>query len=281
MVAVLSGVGGVGGCALQWRSPAELSPGKSVALPEGIMPMEQYGSVSATHARPYVFEQRIGPGSALVFGVEHVKDPSDPSIESLRTKARSFEPTVVLIEGRLGFHLGGLDGAIRKFGEPAAARALASDLGAKVYTWEPDRDTEVAMMLEQFPKDRVALMYILRPYFSNFRHGKPSDPDAAVESVRRKRTKWAGLEGTFGSVAEIDAVWQRDFAGLPDWRDTSDQWGWPGSLAALADFNRDIRTTHLARCVIDQCAKGERVLVVAGSSHAVRIEPALQAASGK
>lgn len=265
----------VGGCALAWRTPPELRPPATITLAVPIMTMEQYGDFVDTHPRPYVYEISAKTGAVLMFGSEHVKDPKDAMIVELRERARAFEPTVVMIEGRLGFHMGTTDGAIRKFGEPAAARALARELGAKAYTWEPDRETEIAMMLEEFPKEKVALMYILRPYFGNLRHGKPSDPDAALERTRRKRTKWTGLEGTFASVAEIDAVWKRDYSEFADWRDTSDEWGWPAPLVPLTEFNGTNRTTHLARCILDQISRGERVLVVAGLSHAVRIEQTL------
>ncbi|MCA9294088.1 MAG: hypothetical protein KDA20_09770 [Phycisphaerales bacterium] len=277
-VVVLGCVGGIGASALYWRSPPELHP-KVRDLPAPIMAMERYGAVVDTHGRPYVYELTMDPGAVLVFGAEHIKDPKDASLQTLRERTRAFKPTVVLIEGRLGFHVGTVNGAIRKLGETAAARTLASTYGARLYTWEPDRATDVAMMLERFPQEQVALMYILRKYFSNYRFGKPDDPDAFVERTRRERTTWPGLEDSFDSVAEIDAAWQRLCPGLPDWRETSDEFGWPAPLASLADFNRDLRTTHLVRCVLDQCAKGERVLVVAGCSHAVRIDPTLRAAS--
>jgi hypothetical protein len=142
------------------------------------------------------------------------------------------------------------------------------------------REVEVAAQLRRFPRERVALYYVLRPYVSARRFGRPTDPDAEVESVREERTSWPGLEGTLPDVAAIDAVWRRDFAGLPDWRDTSDERGWPGYLEEIADAANDLRDEHLARVLLELAARGERVFAVAGSSHAVRVEPPLRAACG-
>ncbi len=236
----------------------------------------EYALVRDSHPRPCEYTLSIAPGSARVVGVEHSKDPRSESVAAVRRAFEGFRPRVVLVEGRLGFHLGGEESGIRKFAEPAAAYALARRGGIPVYTWEPDRGGEVGRMLERFPKERVALFFVLRPYFSGYRHGRPADPDRVLEEVRATRTRWAGLEGSLPSVAAIDEIWRRDFVGFPDWRDTSDANGWPGPLAELAGFNRDVRTNHLAWCVRDLTGRGERVLVVCGSSHAVRIRPALE-----
>lgn len=258
-----------------WRSPPYYQPDESSNPTRAILSSAEYDAARETHARPYEYTQTLTPGSARVVGAEHSKDPRSVSVAAVRRAFDEFRPTVVLIEGRLGFHLGGIDSGVRRFAEPAAAYALARRGNVRVFTWEPARDEEVRRMLDRFPKERVALFFVLRPYFSNLRHGRPADPDNALEKIRATRTRWAGLEGTLPSVASIDEIWRRDFAGLADWRDTSDQHGWPGPLAELAEWNRDLRTNHLARCVIDLTRKGERVLVVCGSSHAVRLRPAL------
>jgi hypothetical protein len=170
--------------------------------------------------------------------------------------------------------------AIAALGEGGEVLRLARAAGIPVWSWEMPRDAEVAAQLARFPRERVALFYVLRPYVSTRRFGRPADPEAEVEPVRKERTRLPGLEGTLPDVASIDAIWRRDFAGLPDWRDTSDERGWPGYLGEIANAANDLRDEHLARVLLDLAGRGERVFAVAGSSHAVRVEPPLRAACG-
>ena len=133
-------------------------------------------------------------------------------------------------------------------------------------------------MLDSFPAEQVALFYVLRPYFSNLRFGRPANPEKFVEEFRSKRTRYPGLEGTLPSIAAIDSMWARDFAGLPDWRETSDEYGLPGYLRQLSDRSNALRDEHLAAVLLDLVHRGERVFAVSGSSHAVKLDRALHGA---
>ena len=70
-------------------------------------------------------------------------------------------------------------------------------------------------------------------------------------------------------------AWAREFPDGPDWRDVSDQYGLPGFLGEI-DLNK-ARDVHLVACVAELVEAGERVFVIAGLSHAVKVEPALRA----
>lgn len=264
------------GWSVSWLPPSAYLPSGPSLAPR-IMPMAAYREVIETHPRPYILRLDIGPGSAVIVGVSHTKDPDDPLVGIIQSEWTSARPTVALVEGRPGAPFAALANPVKQFGEGGLVTALARASGVPIYTWEPERDRLTDAMLSMYPRERVALLTILNPYFSNLRHGKPADPDAVVERTRAKRSGWKGLEGVFASVAEIDAVWRRDFAGLPDWRDTSDQFGLPGYLAEMSDFSRDLRTANLAEAVTELASRGERVFAVCGVSHAVRIEPALTA----
>jgi len=265
---------------LSWRSPPFYDVDETAALPAPILSEAEYEAVHATFPRPYVVECGDGRGRVLLYGAAHTRDPRDPQIADLEARFRALSPTVLLVEGRPGAPLAALGDPVAKFGESGAVIRLARRARIEIYTWEPTREAEVALQLARFPQERVALFYVLRPYVSSFRFGKPADPDAVVEASRRERVAWPGLEGAFADVAAIDAIWRRDFAGLPDWRDTSDEYGWPGYLAEIAQSANAIRDEHFARVLLELMARGERVLAVAGSSHAVRLERPLRAACG-
>ncbi len=267
-----------------WTAPRSFVPKTSLDT-DRLMSARQYDQVLSTHPRPYVVERAIGggpgggAGRVVVFGAEHTKDPGHPQLTRLREEWERLKPTVALVEGRPSGPLAALGDPVKQFGESglvvSLARRASWDGGCEIYSWEPDREWEVRTMLAKFPKERVALFYILRPYVSDLRHGKPANPDAALEATRVKRSKWPGLEGAIDSVAAVDAIWKRDFAGLLDWRDTSDAYGWPGYLKEISEVSRDLRTANLAASALELAGRGERVFVVCGSSHAVRVELAL------
>ncbi len=261
-----------------WTSPRSYVP-KAAMDTDRLMSARRYDELLPTHPRPYVVKRAIGSGKVVVFGATHTKDPTDPQLTRLREEWNALKPTVALVEGRPSGPLAALRDPVTNFGESglvvSLARRASWEGGCVIYSWEPDREWEVRTMLAKFPKERVALFYILRPYVSDLRHGKPANPDAAIEATRAKRSKWPGLEGAIDSVAAVDAIWKRDFAGLPDWRETSDAYGWPGYLREISEVSRDLRTANMAAAILELTAQGERVFVVCGSSHAVRAEPAL------
>jgi hypothetical protein len=234
------------------------------------VPFARYGEI-ADHARPYV----VDAGDVVVFGATHTRDPADRELALLEAAFARHRPTVVLVEGRLGFLLPGLMDPVAKYGEMGKASALARAAGARVYSWDLPKDVLARRLAGKFKPEQVALFVVLTPYFGQLRFGKPSSPDDFVSGFLH-RASIPELAGTLGSVADIDRLWKRDFAGKPGWRDTSDEYGLPGYLGELMSASNDVRNEHLVRLVLHLRGRGERVFAVTGSSHAACVEPALR-----
>jgi hypothetical protein len=264
---------------LSWRWPPHFMEYGSIELAAPIMTSDEYDRVIATHPRPFIVELAVEStgGSMLLYGISHTMDPADPQIADLRRRWEDFEPTIAFVEGRPGAPLAALWDPVEQFGEAGLVYSLARRQSVPLYSWELPLEMEVAHVLGNHPAEQAALFYVLRPYFSSNRHGRPADPEEFVEEYRSKRTRIAGLENTLTSIADIDAIWQRDFAGRPDWRDTSDAYGLPGYLHEVWKTSNAKRDEHFARVIIHNVRLGERVFAVAGLSHAVKLEPALRA----
>jgi hypothetical protein len=250
-----------------WRSPGyyldvEPFPGEARVLPKA--------GYRLGHPQPYVYRA----GDVFVYGSVHTEDPGDPQLADIETAWRDFGPTVALVEGRLGFLFPGLMDPVEEYGEMGRVNALAKRDDVTTYTWEVPWDRAATELAGRYPPERVALYFVLRPYFSTVRFGRPESPEAAVEEFLH-RASIPALQGTISSVADVDRVWRRDFAGERDWRDVSDEGPLPGYLADIGFASEDRRNVHLVRVVHALVAKGERVFVVCGSSHAVLIQPAL------
>ncbi len=266
----------VWGWATAWRRlPYYDAP--AVALPVPVMSDSAYGEVVETHARPYLVEIETPDGALLLYGATHTNDPGDPQIADIAARWRAFRPTVALCESRLGTLFPQLMNPVREFWEPGFVHKLARADGIPTYTWEPSRQVVMESLLAlPFSKEQIALRVKLGPYFSNRRFGRPDDPKAFVNDYLGDNERWPGLERELASVEEIDEAWERYFPDGPDWRDVSDEFDLPGYLAAIST-NR-ARDEHFVRVLLDLVANGERVFAVAGSSHAVKLDPALRAA---
>jgi hypothetical protein len=261
-----------------WRSPPYYTDYGTIKLTAPLLTDEEYNTLIDSHPRPYIVEVKTqNAGTLLLYGSEHTQNPNDPQVADIHTHWNNFKPTVTLVESRLGFFIQGFQNPVKEYGEMGWAFSLARKDNVPVYTWEVPREREIQYVLEEFPKDQVALFYILRPYFGNLRFGKPDEPDTVVEGYIRERSNYPGIENTISSVEDIDTIWQSDFPNEADWRDTSDQFGLPGYLGEIAAHSGEARDQHFVRVIIDLVRKGERVFAIAGSSHAVKLEPALQA----
>lgn len=258
-----------------WRSPDYLSLASARDFKKPVMSMEEYSR--RNHERPYIYRLGNGSGEVYVLGIDHTKDPRDPQIDSIQRTWEKFQPDVLLVEGRLGFLFTGLQDPVKKHGEGGKAVSLAKRDKVEFYTWEPEKQDEVKLMLQRFPAKQVAMFYSLRPYLSNFRFGKPTNPDKKLQSYIDSRTDYDGIRGEIKSVAEIDSIWAADFPHEKDWRDSTDEYGWPkGYLADMAAYSNEVRNIHMVNGILAMVEKGKKVFVTMGASHAFRIRETLK-----
>lgn len=259
-----------------WRSPGYYSAKSQRELRQPVMSMEDY-SRSGGHVRPYIYRLGNEKGEVYVLGIDHTKDPEDRQIDSVEQAWKAFQPDVLLVEGRLGFLFSGLQDPVRIYGEGGKAVSLAKRDDVPFYTWEPHKQDEVKMMLQRFPAKQVAMFYSLRPYLSNFRFGKPDDPDATLKSYIDSRTDYEGIRSEISSIAEIDSIWNADFPQEKDWRDSTDEYGWPkGYLSKMAAYSNELRNIHMINTILEMVSEGKKVFITMGSSHAFRIEETLR-----
>lgn len=261
-----------------WRSPAYYTVDEMKTFTVPVMDMKAYDSVEA-HRQPYIYRINSGKGVVCVVGIQHTKDPDDPQLDSLRTLFTSMQPDVVFVEGKLGFLLAGMQNPVKLYGENGETVRLAKQYKVPYYTWEPPKEEEVRLLAKKYPGKQLALFYSLRPYFSNYRFGKPSDPEKQLQQYINSRTDYTGLRGMLKDVKEVDSIWDKDFPQLKNWRETSDEFGWPpGYLSEIFNDCNLIRDNYLCNALLQEAKKGKHVFVTMGSSHAYRIEKTLEAA---
>jgi hypothetical protein len=229
-------------------------------------PFKDYNS---EHPRPMIVER----GKALVFGAQHTKDPKHQEIAMIEEKWKAFKPTVALVEGRLGFLLPGVMDPVENLGEGGKVKELASKDDVPLYNWDLSKEELAKQMQSRFSREQIAIAQILNPYFGTMRHGKPASPETFIEEYL-KRASYVGLQDSIKTTADVDRIWKKYFP-QKDWRDVTDEYGLPGYLADMMTFTNDLRNQQLVAAIKELTAKGERVFVICGSSHAACVAPAL------
>lgn len=229
-------------------------------------PFKNYNS---EHPRPLIIEKN----NILVFGAQHTRDPKNPEIDVMEQRWKIFKPTIALVEGRLGFLLPGLMDPVEHLGEGGKAKALAQNDGIPIYNWDLSKESLARQQEKHFSKEQIALAQILNPYFSQLRFGKPTSPEDFITPYL-KRAANVDLQDGIKTTQDIDRIWKKYFP-AKDWRAVSDEYGLPGYLGEMMEVGNDLRNQQLVAAIKELTAKGERVFVVCGSSHAACIAPAL------
>jgi hypothetical protein len=255
---------------IAWRSPKYYECATPFSNRDSIIAFKDYGQV-ANHARPFIIQK----SNLVLFGTSHTRDPKNKEIPMIEEKWQELKPTIALVEGRLGFLLPGLMNPVKTLGEGGKVKALAAKSGIPVYNWDLSKESLAASLLKRFTAEQIALAQILNPYFGHLRFGKPASPDNFIEEYI-KRAAYVGLQDSIKTVTDIDRLWKKHFPYEKDWRDTSDEYALPGYLNEMMAASNDLRNQYLVTVVKELQAKGERVFVTCGSSHAVCVAPSFK-----
>lgn len=250
---------------ISWKSPKYYVLQQSHPA-YSFTPFKNY---TGEHPRPMIVEQN----NVLVFGAQHTRDPKNPEIAMMEQRWKAFKPTVALVEGRLGFLLPGLMDPVENLGEGGKVKALAQENDIPLYNWDLSKESLAKQQEARFSKEQIALSQILNPYFSQLRFGKPASPEDFI-SPYLKRAANVGLQDSIKTTQDIDRIWKKYFP-AKDWRTVSDEYGLPGYLGEMMAVGNDLRNQQLVAAIKELTAKGERVFVICGSSHAACIAPAL------
>jgi hypothetical protein len=250
---------------ISWKSPKYYTL-QQQHQPYPFTPFKNYNS---EHPRPMIVERP----NVLVFGARHSKDPKQEEFVILEKKWQAFKPTVALVEGRLGFLLPGVMDPVKTLGEGGKVKELAEKDDVPLYNWDLPKEQLAKEMRGKFSAEQIAIAQILNPYFGTLRHGKPASPEAFIEEYL-KRAAYVGLQDSIKTTQDVDRIWKKYFPDI-DWRNVSDETTLPGYLGDMMTFTNDLRNQQLVSVIKELAAKGERVFVICGSSHAACIAPAL------
>lgn len=250
---------------IAWKSPKYYTL-QQQHQPYAYIPFKEY---SGEHPRPYLVEKN----NVLVLGAAHTRDPKHKELALIETKWNAFKPTVALVEGRLGFLLPGIMDPVENLGEGGKVKELAHRDDVPLYNWDLSKEELARQMQTQFSREQIAIAQILNPYFSQLRYGKPASPESFIQEYL-KRAAYVELQDSIKTAQDVDRIWKKYFPDK-DWREVTDEYGLPGYLGEMMAIGNDLRNQQLVAAIKELTARGERVFVICGSSHAVCVAPAL------
>jgi len=247
-----------------------------------IMTFDEYAKVS--HGYPYIVELKIGKGALLYFGARHNYDPKNAQVAQIEKLWKEFRPTVAYHESTGTSLSKTVDEAVSKSGESGLVRFLAAQGKVPVFSLEPNRNDEVAMMLKTYTPEQIKLFFVLRQV-PQFRERKTDETlETFMTTFLSNVSRIAGLESAPpNTIAELDksALWLSPQ--LKDWRTADRSWSDPVASQAytnqIARLSSEFRDLHMVKLLIDKVKQGERVFAVVGGSHVVMQERALKAVS--
>jgi hypothetical protein len=247
-----------------------------------ILTFDEYAKVR--HGYPYIVELKIGKGALLYFGAEHIYDPKNAQIARIEKLWKEFRPTVAYHESTGTSLSKTVEEAVSKSGESGLVRFLATRDKIPVFSLEPNRNDEVAMMLKTFTPEQVKVFFVLRQV-PQFRERKMDETiETFMTTFLRNVSYISGLENAPpNTIAELDksSLWLSPQ--LKDWRTADRSWSDPVASHAytnqIARLSSEFRDLHMVKLLIDKVKQGERVFAVVGGSHVVMQERVLKAAS--
>lgn len=247
-----------------------------------IMTFDEYAKVS--HGYPYIVELQIGKGALIYFGVRHTYDPKDAQIAQIEKLWKEFRPTAAYNEGGNPTASSTIKETVSKSGESGLVRFLAARDQIPVFSLEPSRADEAAMLLKTYSAEQVKVFYALRPV-PQYRNRKNDETiEAFMTRLLSNLSHISGLEGAPSSVAELDrsCLWLSPH--LKDWRAVEQSWFDPVASHAytnqISRLSSEFRDLHMVKLLVDEVKQGKRVFAVVGGSHVVMQERALKSLSG-
>ena len=240
------------------------------------MDMETYMNEGSNHRRPYIYTVKSkSGGQVIVLGVRHINDTSNSQFDSIRNYWNTYEPSIALVEGKLGFYFKWIHDPIEKFGESGLTAQLAKKDNVDLYTWEPTREDEIKLLKTKYSAKKLAMFYSLRPFFGIPKKDRKNNPKDKLQKLINERTDYDYLKGAITSWEEIDSTWKQDFPDI-DWKTFSTGYGWPGYFHDIWNSSNLTRDEHMIQIILELIKESETIFVTMGASHAPRIEEALR-----
>jgi hypothetical protein len=226
-------------------------------------------------------------GVLLYYGAAHSRDPQHPQFAEIEARWKGLKPTVAFYEGPARPIADSATDTIMRFGESGYVRWLARRDGARVERLEPEVQSEVAYLLEDFPPEQVKLFFVLRET-SRLREAErmtEQELSTAITALLARAAALKGIDQVITSVEELQNAYRKYWSEPANWWQAPSRWFDPTPADVGGIFTNSVnmasshfRNLHMYRILAREALGGERVFAVVGSNHVPMQRPALECA---
>lgn len=253
------------------------------------LPAIQRFDLSYSRPNDTLFELRlvskVTGGSLLFVGTDHIVPPAPDLFTYLEGVVTREKPSEAYIEVDDVTYLERLpsdrDSVIRTRGEPSYLGFIARQSGVPVRPLELDEHSLFTRVAGNLPPDEVALAHVLRDVQiardRQHQFGEALEIVASQSIVAQRKLLPDTVKARFPSnILGLTLAVNRHWPGL-DWRQVPAEWANPlltsqatGSRFVNAVFAKEkaIRDQHSLYLLLSRVAAGQRVVALAGRTHA-------------
>ncbi len=259
------------------------------ALPVSSAPLADQFDLSYSTRSDGIMEvsltSKTGGGSLLFVGVAHVSSPDAKIFDYLETTVSNSKPSAIYLEVADVSYLSKLpldkSQVIRTRGEPSYLGFIARQANIPVLPMEPDPAQLLTRLGSRYGADDISLAFVLRDV-QIARDRRRLYGETLEDQARRalqsqgELTKSTGNQSSLNNVLQLTQAVNQRWHGL-DWRQVPAEWFNPmlnsndtGSIFINSLFKEEmlIRDQHALNVLLSQALHGERVIALAGRSHA-------------
>jgi hypothetical protein len=261
--------------------------------------LREYMERNNGYRTPYVFEVKNDNKEVLFYGSDHIHDPKHPMFDDINQKLIKLYPDAILVEGRRGLtedNAGYFQKEMallsetesKKQGEATYVIKRAFEINSVVESPEPSIEEEISFVEQQgFKKEEIFAYYMLRlvrqwndektnkTYFEYINNHRQRFEKGAnwkgfdfsnenliriVESISGKR--FDPTERALYHKLTTPSPWIKKHEVLP--------------INEIAWTSTRLRDENILEYLYKYLQKFNKIFIIYGSGHAVKIEPAVK-----
>lgn len=242
-----------------------------------ILSFTEYGAIR--HSTPYVVDVERADARLILFGSQHSSDPADPMFARIESAFLALAPAFALHEGTPPAVEPEREIAIRRHGEAGLVRHLAARAGIATASMDIPLADEARLLRRELTLGEALVFLVVRQLASFNRKTARMDFTAyfaeffelIAPALDLASIDWPFIEAEHARVLGRPLVPRQVTAtetnpmldALPTQR--------------IARLSNRLRDEHMLTRLLDAMTEHKRIFATVGVSHAVMLEPALQA----
>lgn len=261
------------------------------SLQKSILSSDEYAEIEKNgFVTPYIVEIHRSNKTLLFYGSEHTNNPAHAQFKDIKKRWKKFtvntEKPIALVEGHFDeVSEKETEDEIKSIvagGEAQFVVHLARADGVEVSSPEPEKVWEANELSKEFGREAVVFFYFVRQiaWWNGFTEKLDIQSEAkSMLALMKGLYKWEDVDFT---LDRMTAVHEELFGKPVEWDNA--QWIYDITTPATQEYvtnklarrSGELRDSYILEQILKYWDNGRNMFLVFGSSHAIRLEPALR-----